>query len=53
MLKLIANEDLPLILASSVFQILVNVAQDQSFITECIELNVGRRVFDFLMKNVK
>ena len=38
---------------TSVFQILINVAQDQSYIEECVELNVARRLFDWLMKNVK
>lgn len=34
-------------------QILINLAQDKAFIEECIALNVGRRIFDWLMKNVK
>ena len=53
MLRLIADEDLSMANQTSVFQILINVAQDQSYIEECVELNVARRLFDWLMKNVK
>ena len=38
---------------TSVFQILINLVQDKAFADECIELNVSRRVFDFLMANVQ
>ena len=53
MLRLIADEELSMANQTSVFQILINVAQDQSYIEECVELNVARRLFDWLMKNVK
>lgn len=35
------------------FQILINLVQDKVFIEECVALNAARKVFDFLMTNVK
>ena len=53
MLRLLGEEDLTPSQQTSVFQILINIVQDQFFVDECIHLNVARRVFDFLMRNVK
>ena len=53
MLRLIADEDLSAQSKTIAFNILINVVQEKGYIQECIDLNVGRRVFDFLMKNVK
>ena len=53
MLRLIADEELSNTDKTSVFQIVINLLQDQVHIEECIKLSVDRRVFDFLMKNVK
>ena len=38
---------------TSVFQVLINLTQDKVFVEECIKLGAGRKVFDFLMANVK
>ena len=53
MLRLIADETLKAAEQTSVFTILTNVVQDSKFIEECVELNASRRVFDFLMRNVR
>ena len=53
LLRVIADEALPVPQQISVFKILINVVQDKTFIEECITLNSSRRVFDYLMKNVK
>jgi hypothetical protein len=53
MLRLLASEGITTSQQRSVFQILINVVQDQVFVEECISLNAARRVFDFLMTNVK
>jgi len=36
----------------SVFQILINLAQDKAYVEKCCTLNAARKVFEFLMKNV-
>ena len=38
---------------TSVFQVLINLVQDKAFIEECIALGAARKIFDFLMHNVK
>ena len=53
MLRLVDFEELIDAHKTSVFQILINLLQDQANIWECIKLNIDRRIFDFLMKNVK
>ena len=53
MLRLVADDSLDTTMKTSVFNILINVAQDKAFVDECIELNASRRIFDFLMQNVK
>ena len=53
MLRLVGDEDLSLPQKTMAFQILINVAQDQTYIEECISLNAARRILDFLMANVR
>ena len=52
-LRLLGEDDVDAEVANAAFSILINLAQEQSYIEECIQLNVARRVFDFLMKNVR
>ena len=52
-LRLMGEDDVDAEVANAAFSILINLAQEQSYIEECIQLNVARRVFDFLMKNVR
>lgn len=39
--------------SAKLFQCLINFAIDKPFIQQCVELNAARRVFEFLMHNVK
>lgn len=52
-LRLLGEDDCDSKHSSDAFSALTNLAQDQVFIAEMIELNASRRIFDFLMKNVK
>ena len=38
---------------TTVFQILINMVQDKVYIKQCVDVGAARRVFDFLMNNVK
>jgi hypothetical protein len=40
-------------ISSKCFQILINFSIDKAYIAKCIEHNAARKVFEFLMHNVK
>ena len=53
LLRLVIEPEMKQPEKTSVFQILINVVQDKVFAEECVKLNAARKVFDFLMNNVK
>ena len=52
MLRLLGEDDNPAEISASIINILINLAEDKAFIQELIGINVARRIFDFLMRNV-
>jgi len=53
LLRLVIDPDIKQAEKTSVFQVLINLVQDKFFIEECVSLGAARKVFDFLMANVK
>ena len=53
LLRLVIEPEMKTAEKTSVFQILINLVQDKVFIEECVEFGSSRKVFDFLMNNVK
>ena len=53
LLRLVIEPEMKQPEKTSVFQILINIVQDKVFAEECVKLNAARKVFDFLMNNVK
>lgn len=52
-LRLVIDPDVTLDIKAACFKVLINMASDAHYVDECIELNAARKVFDFLMNNVK
>ena len=53
LLRLVIEPEMTQAEKTSVFQILINIVQDKVFAAECVSLSASRKVFDFLMNNVK
>lgn len=53
LLRLVIEPEMTQTEKTSVFQILINIVQDKVFAAECVSLNAARKVFDFLLNNVK
>ena len=52
-LRLVIDPEVTLDVKAACFKVLINMASDASYVDECVELNAARKVFDFLMNNVK